>query len=72
MIAEPIVQLEDLRRSFTIRRKAGRLRRQTKIVDAVDGITASIQPRGSGWIYRSERCREIHHHQDADRHPGSH
>jgi ABC-2 type transport system ATP-binding protein len=44
MIAEPIVQLEDLRRSFTIRRKAGRLRRQTKIVDAVDGITASIQP----------------------------
>ena len=44
MITEPIVQLEDLRRSFTIRRKAGRLRRQTKIVDAVDGITASIQP----------------------------
>jgi ABC-2 type transport system ATP-binding protein len=44
MIAEPIVQLDDLRRSFTIRRKAGRLRRQTKIVDAVDGITASIQP----------------------------
>jgi ABC-2 type transport system ATP-binding protein len=44
MIAEPIVQFEDLRRSFTIRRKAGRLRRQTKIVDAVDGITASIQP----------------------------
>jgi ABC-2 type transport system ATP-binding protein len=44
MIAEPIVQLDDLRRSFAIRRKAGRLRRQTKIVDAVDGITASIQP----------------------------
>ncbi len=44
MIAEPIVQLEDLRRSFTIRRKAGRVRRQTKVVHAVDGITASIQP----------------------------
>jgi viologen exporter family transport system ATP-binding protein len=44
MIAEPIVQLEDLRRSFTIRRKAGRVRRQSKLVHAVDGITASIQP----------------------------
>jgi viologen exporter family transport system ATP-binding protein len=44
MITEPIVQLEHLRRTFTIRRKAGRLRRQAKVVNAVDGITASIHP----------------------------
>lgn len=44
MSTEPIVQLEDLRRSFTVRKKVGRLRRQTKVVHAVDGITASIHP----------------------------
>ena len=44
MTSEPIVQLEDLRRSFTIRQKAGRLRRRTRVVYAVDGISASIQP----------------------------
>ena len=44
MTTEPIVQLEDLRRSFTVRKKVGRLRRQTKVVHAVDGISASIQP----------------------------
>ncbi|HEY6687106.1 MAG TPA: ATP-binding cassette domain-containing protein [Propionibacteriaceae bacterium] len=44
MTTEPIVELEDLRRSFTVRKKAGRLRRQTKVVHAVDGISASIQP----------------------------
>jgi ABC-2 type transport system ATP-binding protein len=44
MASEPIVQLEDLRRSFTVRQKVGRLRRRTRIVYAVDGISASIQP----------------------------
>jgi viologen exporter family transport system ATP-binding protein len=44
MTSEPIVQLEDLRRSFTVRQKVGRLRRQTRVVHAVDGISASIQP----------------------------
>jgi ABC-2 type transport system ATP-binding protein len=44
MTTEPIVELEDLRRSFTVRKKVGRLRRQTKVVHAVDGISASIQP----------------------------
>jgi len=44
MTSEPIVQLEDLRRSFTVRQKAGRLRRRTRVVYAVDGISASIQP----------------------------
>ena len=34
--------LENLRRSFTVRQKVGRLRRQTRVVHAVDGITASI------------------------------
>jgi ABC-2 type transport system ATP-binding protein len=44
MTSAPIVQLEDLRRSFTVRRKVGRLRHQTRVVHAVDGISASIQP----------------------------
>jgi ABC-2 type transport system ATP-binding protein len=44
MSTEPIVELQELRRSFTVRKKVGRLRRQTKVVHAVDGITASIQP----------------------------
>ena len=44
MTSEPIVQLEDLRRSFTVRQKVGRLRRRTRVVFAVDGISASIQP----------------------------
>lgn len=44
MTTEPIVELEDLHRSFTVRKKVGRLRRQTKVVHAVDGISASIQP----------------------------
>lgn len=44
MTSEPIVQLDNLRRSFTVRQKVGRLRRQTRVVHAVDGISASIQP----------------------------
>ena len=44
MTTEPVVEFEDLRRSFTVRKKVGRPRRQTKVVHAVDGISASIQP----------------------------
>jgi ABC-2 type transport system ATP-binding protein len=44
MTSEPIVQLDNLRRSFTVRQKVGRLRRQTRVVHAVDGISASIEP----------------------------
>ena len=39
---EPIIALEDLHRSFTVRQKVGRVRRRTRMVRAVDGITASI------------------------------
>ena len=39
---EPIIALQDLHRSFTVRQKIGRVRRQTRVVHAVDGITASI------------------------------
>ena len=42
MSEEPIIALEDLHRSFTVRQKIGRVRRQTRVVHAVDGITASI------------------------------
>jgi ABC-2 type transport system ATP-binding protein len=44
MTTEAVVEFEDLRRSFMVRKKVGRLRRQTKVVHAVDGISASIQP----------------------------
>jgi viologen exporter family transport system ATP-binding protein len=40
---EPIIALEDLRRSFIVRQKAGRVRRRARVVHAVDGISASIQ-----------------------------
>jgi ABC-2 type transport system ATP-binding protein len=40
---EPIIRLQDLRRTFVVRSKAGRLRRSKRLVHAVDGITAEIQ-----------------------------
>ena len=40
---EPIVELDDLRRSFVVRHKAGRLRRTRQVVQAVDGITATVR-----------------------------
>ena len=43
-MTEPIIALEDLRRSFVVRRKAGRVRRDKTIVQAVDGITVSVMP----------------------------
>ncbi len=44
MTSEPIVRLDNLSRSFTVRQKVGRVRRRTRVVHAVDGISASIQP----------------------------
>jgi ABC-2 type transport system ATP-binding protein len=44
MTSERIVQLVNLRRSFMVRQKVGRVRRRTRVVHAVDGISASIQP----------------------------
>jgi ABC-2 type transport system ATP-binding protein len=42
MTREPIIALQDLRRTFIVPQKAGRVRRRTRTVHAVDGITASI------------------------------
>jgi ABC-2 type transport system ATP-binding protein len=42
-VSDPIVEFSDLRRSFVVRQKAGRLRRTKKVVHAVDGISASIR-----------------------------
>jgi viologen exporter family transport system ATP-binding protein len=42
-MAEPIIQMTDLRRSFVVRDKAGRVRRSKRVVQAVDGITATIE-----------------------------
>jgi ABC-2 type transport system ATP-binding protein len=44
MTSERIVQLVNLRRSFMVRQKVGRVRRRTRVVHAVEGISASIQP----------------------------
>lgn len=40
---EPIVEFADLRRSFVVRQKAGKVRRTKKIVHAVDGISVRIE-----------------------------
>jgi viologen exporter family transport system ATP-binding protein len=42
-MAEPIIQMTDLRRFFVVREKVGRLRRTKRVVRAVDGITATIE-----------------------------
>ena len=42
-MAEPIIEMSDLRRSFVVRDKAGRVRRTRRVVHAVDGITATIE-----------------------------
>ena len=39
---EPIIEFADLRRSFIVRQKAGRVRRTKKIVHAVDGVSVRI------------------------------
>jgi ABC-2 type transport system ATP-binding protein len=44
IMTDPIISLDDLQRSFAVREKAGRWRRRSRIVPAVDGITATIQP----------------------------
>ena len=41
-VTEPIIEFTDLRRSFVVRQKAGRVRRTKKIVHAVDGVSVRI------------------------------
>jgi ABC-2 type transport system ATP-binding protein len=43
-VTEPIIEFADLRRSFVVRQKSGRLRRIKKTVHAVDGISVRIYP----------------------------
>ena len=40
--AEPIVEIEGLSRQFVVRRSAGRLRREKRVVRAVDGISFTV------------------------------
>lgn len=47
----PIVELADLRRTFVVRRRTGRWRRERAEVHAVDGISLAVQPGESvGYI----------------------
>ncbi|NDL58108.1 ABC transporter ATP-binding protein [Phytoactinopolyspora mesophila] len=39
---EPVIQLRDLRRQFTVRSPAGRLRRTRNVVHAVDGLSLDL------------------------------
>ena len=45
-MAEPAIELEDVRKEFNVRIKTGRLRRERKRVQAVDGVSFTIE-RGS-------------------------
>jgi ABC-2 type transport system ATP-binding protein len=50
-MAEPIIDMVQLHRTFLVRARAGRWRRSTRTVRAVDGITTSVQPGESvGYI----------------------
>ena len=42
-MSEAIVEFTDLRRSFVVRQKAGKVRRTKKVVHAVDGISVRIE-----------------------------
>jgi len=44
MGSEPIIELIDLRREFSVRVPGSRLRRGRRVVSAVDGITAAVRP----------------------------
>jgi ABC-2 type transport system ATP-binding protein len=39
-----MIRMRDLRKDFTVRVKAGRLRRERRIVSAVDGVSLTIEP----------------------------
>jgi ABC-2 type transport system ATP-binding protein len=39
-----MIRMRDLRRDFTVRVKAGRLRRRKRVVSAVDGVSLAIEP----------------------------
>jgi ABC-2 type transport system ATP-binding protein len=41
-VGAPVIEMRELRREFQVRSAAGRLRRSTRTVRAVDGITATI------------------------------
>jgi viologen exporter family transport system ATP-binding protein len=40
----PIIELDDVRKRFVVRAKKGQLRRERQVVDAVAGITLSVEP----------------------------
>ena len=42
-VAEPVIEVDGCREAFVIRAKAGRLRRERRVVDAVDGISFAIE-----------------------------
>jgi ABC-2 type transport system ATP-binding protein len=42
-VTAPVIEVEDLRREFVVRRSAGRLRRTKDVVAAVDGVTFRIE-----------------------------
>jgi ABC-2 type transport system ATP-binding protein len=39
-----MIQMQDLRKEFEVRVKAGRLRREKRIVSAVDGVSLTVEP----------------------------
>ena len=42
-MAEPVIELEDVEKRFVLRAKKGRLRRERRVVSAVDGISFSLE-----------------------------
>ena len=66
-----LIEVSDLSRTFTVRRKAGRFRRTSHEVRAVDGLSFAVEPRRDGRLHRPERRREVDDDQDAHRHPGA-
>jgi ABC-2 type transport system ATP-binding protein len=43
-VGEPIIDVDELRRTFVVRRRRGRLRRERREIHAVDGVSFGIEP----------------------------
>ena len=66
-----LIEVEGLHRSFTVRRRAGRLRRTSRRGARRAGPVLRRSSRRDGRLHRAQRRREVDDHQDAHRHPGA-
>ena len=73
------IVVEELKKSFQIAERApgiwgalrGVVQRRYRTVDALDGVSFSIEPGEAGGVHRAERGREVHDGEGYFRHSGA-